>query len=151
MAPEEPPRETFRQRYTLNRPGDDARLAQETVVREVEQRGFDPTSNFAIRLALEEAICNAFKHGNKNDPEKVITLECSVDDEAVVIEITDEGEGFDPESVPDPSVEENLEIPAGRGIVLMKSFMTEVQYNDRGNAVRMVYRRAPGKGGTGVI
>ena len=72
-------------------------------------------------------------------------------DDEVVIEVEDQGKGFDPESVPDPAEEENIEIPAGRGIVLMKAFMTEIQYNDKGNAVRMVYRRAPGSGGTGVF
>ena len=97
--------------------------------------------NFAIRLALEEALSNAFKHGNKNDPRKKVELACRVDAQMVEIDIMDEGEGFDPNSVPDPTAEENIEIPAGRGLTLIRAFMTEVEIHPPGNRVRMKYVR----------
>ena len=95
-------------------------------------------------MALEEAISNAVKHGNRGDPEKIVRLECQADRTSVVIRIEDEGEGFDPGAVPDPTDEENLEIPSGRGIVLMRSFMSEVAYEPPGNRVLMRFERPDG-------
>lgn len=120
--------------------GDAAREAQADLLKVVESR-FDPTCCFAIRLALEEALANAFKHGNRGDPQKVVKLDYSVDESEVAIEVEDEGPGFDPRHVPDPTDVENLEIPSGRGIVLMKSFMTAVEFNASGNRVRMTFKR----------
>ena len=57
------------------------------------------------------------------------------------LEIEDEGEGFDPRSVPDPTTVENVEIPSGRGIILMRAFMTDVRFFPPGNRLRMTYRR----------
>ena len=73
---------------------------------------------------------------------KVVKLTCEVLADQITIEVEDEGEGFDPGAVPDPTVEENLEIPSGRGIVLMRSFMSEVAYMPPGNRLRMVYVRS---------
>lgn len=93
---------------------------------------------------LEEAFLNAVKHGNKMDPTKMVTLEYSVDEEKVEIRMTDEGEGFDPRSIPDPRVGENLYRPEGRGLLLMNAYMDVVEYNEQGNGLRMVrYKRRP--------
>jgi serine/threonine-protein kinase RsbW len=131
----------FKERFILSWGGDDARSAQDRVLRAIEERAYDQSSQFAIRLALEEALSNAFKHGNKNDPSKIVTMVCEVDEARVVIDIEDQGTGFDPDAVPDPTEEENLEIPCGRGIVLMRSFMTEVSFHPPGNRVRLRYTR----------
>jgi serine/threonine-protein kinase RsbW len=131
---------TFNERFIVSG-SDEARSAQESVLDAIEQSRYDETSRFAIRLAFEEALTNAFKHGNKFDPRKMVTIECRVDDRQVVIDIADEGEGFDPDSVPDPTEEENLEIPSGRGIVLMRAFMTNVRFEPPGNRVRLTYER----------
>ncbi|MBT8485511.1 MAG: ATP-binding protein [Phycisphaerae bacterium] len=138
-----------RKRFILRSDSDEAREAQASLLEAVEQRGYGPSSCFAIRLALEEALSNAFKHGNRNDPAKVVRIEFIVDDAQVVIDIEDEGEGFDPGSVPDPTEEENLEIPSGRGIVLMKSFMSDVRFEPPGNRVRLVYQREQPRTATG--
>lgn len=118
--------------------------AAQDIVQALEAENFDPTAVFAIRLALEEALTNAYKHGNREDPDKTVTLEWNIDPRRVMIEISDEGEGFDPGTVPDPTAEENIEIPSGRGIVLMQSFMTKVEYLPPGNRVRLVYEK-PGR------
>ena len=133
--------EVFHERFILTGGDGGVEEAQAALLAAIELREYDSGSCFAIRLALEEALSNAFKHGNRNDPAKIVTLDCRVDGSSVVIDIEDEGEGFDPEAVPDPTEEENLEIPAGRGIVLMRSFMTEVAFQPPGNRVRMTYRR----------
>jgi len=141
MAKEGTP-SAYRQQFVLvgGRP-EEVRQAQEALRAAVEARRFDPNSCFAIRLALEEALSNAIKHGNQNDPRKIVRLEFRVDQSSVTINVEDQGFGFDPQAVPDPTEQENLQIPSGRGIVLMKSFMTEVTFLPPGNKVHMVFRR----------
>ena len=99
----------------------------------LETRAYPDRDLFGVRLALEEAIVNAIKHGNGMDPSKEVRINCSFDDDRVTIVIEDEGPGFDVTSVPDPTSEENLDKPGGRGIMLMRSFMSRVEYNDSGN------------------
>lgn len=135
------PQDDNRRRFVLSESGDDVRVAQESLFAEIEAHGYDQTSCFAIRLAVEEALANAFKHGNKNDPSKTVTFRYAVADDSIEIDVTDQGEGFDPAAVPDPTEEENLEIPSGRGIVLIRSFMSEVRFEPPGNRLRMLYRK----------
>lgn len=133
--------ESFSGRFVLNNRREEIELAEQSVLKAVEQRQYDQTSVFAIRLALEEALSNAFKHGNKGDPQKTVRMECRVDSTLVLIDIEDQGEGFDPDSVPDPTEQENVEIPSGRGLTLMRAFMTEVMIHPPGNRVLMKYVR----------
>lgn len=105
------------------------------------QHQHDEASSFAIRLAIEEAVANAFHHGNRNDPAKSVTVTFRVDRERVVVDVRDQGEGFDPGAVPDPTEPENVEIPSGRGIVLMRAYMSDVRFLPPGNHVRMTYHR----------
>ncbi len=114
---------------------------QQTILAAVEQHGYAKDALFAIRLALEEALSNAIRHGNCDDASKTVTVEYSVTDEAVRITVTDEGYGFEPGEVPDPCAEENLERPHGRGVMLIQAYMSEVSYNERGNRVTMIRRR----------
>ena len=127
------------QQYNETIPSDlsEAERIQETIVGMLEALEFPARDVFGMRLALEEAIVNAIKHGNGMDPDKSIRVSVAVDDEKVLVEIEDEGTGFDPTDVPDPTCEENLEQPGGRGIMLMKAFMSSVEYNDAGNLVRL--------------
>lgn len=96
---------------------------------------------FGIRLATEEALVNAIKHGNRFDLAKRIRVVCRLSNEQFVIEIADQGEGFDPDAVPDCTAPENLESPSGRGIMLMRSFMSRVEFLDMGTRVIMEKRR----------
>ena len=95
---------------------------------------------FAVRLCLEEALVNAFRHGNRLEPSLVVKFQASIGPDVCVFEVQDEGEGFDPGGVPDPTADENLEIPSGRGIMLMRAYMSEVEYLEPGNRLRMVFR-----------
>lgn len=114
---------------------------QEQIIRQLEEREFGEHDLFGVRLALEEAIVNAIKHGNRLDPAKIVRVLWKIDETRVVIEIEDEGEGFNPIDVPDPTADENLERPCGRGIHLMRAFMTSIDYNQRGNRVVLVKDR----------
>ena len=101
---------------------------------------FSPKDVFGIRLALDEAIVNAIKHGNGFHPEKTVRVNCLIEDALFRIEIADQGSGFCLEDVPDPTEEENLERPCGRGIMLMRSFMSKIEYNSTGNTVLLEKR-----------
>ncbi len=94
-----------------------------------------------LQLALEEGLANAVKHGNQLNPAKQVKVECQLLDDCMIrVTIEDEGPGFNPEEVPDPTDFENLDKPSGRGIVLMRAFMDEVLYNDRGNQLTFCKR-----------
>lgn len=106
--------------------------------------GYDDTARFAVRLGMEEAISNAFVHGHRALPlDTPVCVTWRVEPGQVEIVVEDCGPGFDPAVVPDPTLDENLEMPCGRGLVLMRAYMTTVEYNSQGNRVRMVYRRLP--------
>ena len=111
------------------------------VLAALEHAGYDKSSAFAVRLAFEEALTNAVHHGNRDDPSRTITVQCRIGERETVIDVHDEGEGFDPRTVPDPTATENLEIPSGRGLMLMRSFMSEVTIHPPGNRVTMRYAR----------
>lgn len=115
--------------------------AEHDILIALERFQYDRASLFAVRMALEEALSNAFKHGNKSDAAKTVRLEFVVDPEAVTIDIEDQGEGFDPTCVPDPTDQENVEIPCGRGLKLIHAFMTDVEIVPPGNRLRMRYER----------
>jgi serine/threonine-protein kinase RsbW len=119
----------------------DVSRAQTELEAAAKEKRFDRTSIFAIKLALEEALSNAFKHGNRNDPEKDVSVSFQVNANTIKIEVEDQGEGFDLTAVPDPTAQENLEIPCGRGITLMRAYMSEVSFLPPGNKVRLVYTR----------
>lgn len=93
-----------------------------------------------MQLALEEGLANAIKHGNKMDPNKQVTVECFMNEDVVRVVIKDEGNGFDLNEVPDPTLPENLDKPSGRGVMLMKAFMDDVLYNDIGNQLTFIKR-----------
>ncbi len=124
----------------LHRFPDDLTRVSEEILSALRQFDYPDASAFALRLVLEEAISNAFKHGNKGRPEAHVDLEWLIRPERVEIVVEDQGEGFDPESLPDPTDEDRLELPSGRGVLLIHAYMSEVRYNERGNRVSMIYR-----------
>lgn len=133
--------ETLTLDITLHEMREDVERVQRIVADALAVRGYDADAMFAIRLCLEEALVNGFRHGNRFEPGLVVKFRASLSRDECRFEVEDEGEGFDPGGVPDPTAEENLEIPSGRGIMLMRAYMAEVEYLDPGNCLRMVYRR----------
>ncbi len=116
---------------------------QERIVSRLESLEYSVRDVFGVRLALEEALVNAIKHGNGLDPDKTVRVNCLIEDDLLRVEIEDQGPGFNMGEVPDPTAEENLERPCGRGIMLIKSFMTNVEYNAKGNRVVLEKKRSP--------
>ena len=117
------------------------RTAEEAVLKEAAHHGFRKGLLFAIKLAMEEGLNNAIRHGNGLDPRKMVHLDYEIDPDRVVIEIRDQGKGFDPQDVPDPTADENLEKPTGRGIMLMRAYMDEVSFSRDGRHLRMIKRK----------
>ena len=108
----------------------------ERIIGQIEiLESFSPKDAFGIRLALDEAIVNAIKHGNGFSPDKTVRVNCLIADDLFRIEIEDQGQGFCLADVPDPTDEDNLERPCGRGIMLMRSFMSKIEFNAIGNKV----------------
>ena len=124
----------------VNIPSDtaEARRVQEAIEGDLRKGLATDQEVFSVRLALEEALVNAIKHGNQMDRAKSVQVSYRFLNDRFEVLITDEGAGFDPNDVPDPTAIENLERPCGRGLMLMRHYMSEVQYNDRGNRVHMV-------------
>ena len=115
----------------------EARRIQDEVERLLHDRKTSDQEVFSVRLALEEALVNAIKHGNEMDRSKKVHVSYRLSGDCLEVRITDEGKGFDPADVPDPTAIENLERPCGRGLMLMRHYMTEVEYNATGNSVSM--------------
>ena len=104
--------------------------------------GYPEKDRFAVRLALEEALINAVRHGNREDPARRVWLRFRLTAESFLAEVVDEGEGFDPSLVPDPLSPENMERSSGRGLLLMRAYMTWVRHNDSGNCVTLCKYRS---------
>jgi len=91
-------------------------------------------------VALDEAFVNAVKHGNKNDPSKLLKITAELSAKEASFTVEDEGEGFDIREIPDPCDPANLFRTSGRGVLLIYNIMDEVEYNAQGNRVKMVKR-----------
>jgi serine/threonine-protein kinase RsbW len=125
----------------------EARRVQDDIEQLLQARRINDHDVFSIKLALEEALVNAVKHGNQMDRAKKVRIAYQLHTDRFEILIGDDGPGFDPEDVPDPTAFENLERPCGRGLMLMRHYMTAVTFNERGNCVTMskTFRNSNGK------
>lgn len=124
----------------------EARDLEERLLEEVRRQGFLDAGVFAVKLALEEGLVNAIKHGNRYAPDKRVRIRYDITPEQAEFTIIDEGEGFRPCDVPDPTSDENIMKPCGRGIMLMRSFMDVVEYNESGNVIHLVKRNSASPG-----
>ena len=93
-----------------------------------------------ILVSAMEAVNNAILHGNKSIPEKIVDIEISYKGDELIISVTDQGSGFKPEKVPDPTTPENIEELNGRGIYLMSHLADKIKYNKKGNSVTMTFK-----------
>ena len=114
-----------------------ARQLQSEIEEALQIAQFPESEIFAIKMAVEEALVNAIKHGNQMDPEKSVRVSYTALTDRFDVRITDEGPGFNPSDVPDPTSPENLERPCGRGLLLMRYYMTEVSFDASGSTISM--------------
>ncbi len=119
----------------------DGLSAQEKLVALMEKFEYSMRDVFAMRLSLEEAITNAIRHGNKFASDKNVIIRCDIGTDKMRVVIVDEGDGFDPEDVPDPTLEEFIERPCGRGLMLMRAYLNICEYSDGGRCLTMERER----------
>jgi serine/threonine-protein kinase RsbW len=111
-----------------------------------KQAGLDGEEEYWIVTALREAVANAVRHGNRAEPEREVRVDYAVDGNTFTICVEDQGDGFEPSEVPDPTDPENLLRPSGRGIFYMQQFMNHVEFSrapDGGTRVLMVKELKP--------
>jgi serine/threonine-protein kinase RsbW len=110
----------------------------------ISRSGISDDAAFGIDMAVREAVTNAVLHGNRQDDNKTVDIVLKSSPDAVEISVHDQGPGFNPEDVPDPTAKENILKASGRGIFFMRTFMDEVDWLIRpegGTTVRMLKRR----------
>ena len=95
----------------------------------LEQVAFDPDEIHWLVMSVREAVINAILHGNREDAEKRVRVKVDLEGPDLVVRVEDEGQGFDPESLPDPTAPENLLRPSGRGIFMMRQFADSIEYS----------------------
>ena len=120
-----------------------ARRVQEEIERGLKKHRFDERDIFSVKLAVEEALVNAIKHGNQMDRAKKIHIKYRITPDRLEVHIADEGQGFNPSDVPDCMAAENLERPCGRGLLLIRHYMNEVIFHPPGNRLTMIKTRTP--------
>lgn len=106
--------------------------------------GLNADAAFRLQVAMGEAVANAILYGNEEDPGRFVTIEAEARPELVRVRIADEGTGFDPDSIPDPTGPPGVRRSRGRGLFLLRSLMDEVSFNEIGNQVTLVLRPSAG-------
>lgn len=107
------------------------------ILKWLEPRKLDDSALFDIRLCAEEMIRNAITHGNNSDSSLKVMIGYWLEGDRLIIEVEDEGIGFDPGKVPDPTIEKNIMKGGGRGVFLVRKLMDKIEFNDKGNKVRL--------------
>lgn len=116
--------------------------AVDLVARHCLAAGLPPaTARFKLRVALSEALANAIVYGNRNDSQKSVEVRVVVTKTMVSVHVSDEGDGFDPRQIPNPTLPEGLEQTSGRGLFLIREMVDEVRFNEKGNSICMMMRR----------
>jgi len=99
-------------------------------------------SAFRLRVSLAEALANAMQSGNQSDASRRVQVCAELYPESVRVSVSDQGEGFDPSSLPDPTLPDTLERECGRGLFLIRHLADRVEFNDRGNTIWMTLPRS---------
>jgi serine/threonine-protein kinase RsbW len=115
-------------------------IVENAIDQVVNEIGITEENYGKILVSTLEAVNNAIMHGNKYEKDKIVDVEISYRNEKLKIKIKDEGQGFIPEEVPDPTIPQNIEALNGRGIFLMSKLADQIKYSKRGNAVTMFFK-----------
>lgn len=100
-----------------------------------------PRIRFRLQVALSDALANAIIRGNREDRAKWVWVRIDLHPDAIFIHVTDEGDGFDPATVPDARAPEALDRPSGRGLLLIQHLVDDIEFNSQGNSICMTLRR----------
>jgi serine/threonine-protein kinase RsbW len=141
---------TSRISYTLDSSLASVNKVEQTAEEYAERAGFDEDTVPNIAMAVREAAVNAVLHGNAYDPDKHITAAFETTPDDLIIRISDQGAGLNPETIPDPLAPENILRGSGRGIFLIRAFMDEVNFRQLhpGTELTLIKHRTPAQPGT---
>jgi serine/threonine-protein kinase RsbW len=136
--------------FTLDSTLDSVNKLEQTAEQYAARAGFDEDTVPHIAMAVREAAVNAVLHGNAYDKSKHISASFETTSDSLIVRITDQGPGLNPDSVPDPLAPENILRGSGRGIFLIRAFMDEVHFRQLhpGTEVTMIKHRMPAQPGT---
>ncbi|QHN02799.1 ATP-binding protein [Granulicella sp. WH15] len=136
---------TSRVSYTLHSTLESVNTVEDMAESWARRAGFDDDTVTSIAMAVREAAVNAVMHGNAYSPKKHIDCSFETTAESLVIRIADQGEGVDPECIPDPLAPENILRGSGRGIFLIRAFMDEVHFRQLqpGSEITLIKHRTP--------
>jgi serine/threonine-protein kinase RsbW len=126
-------------KITIKSTVENLRVVEKAIDEATAEIGISQDNYGKILVSAMEAVNNAILHGNKSNPEKMVDIEIDQNDSYLQITVTDEGRGFNPETVPDPTTPENIEELNGRGIYLMTHLADKIEYSKRGNSVKMIF------------
>jgi len=118
------------------------RIVENAIDETTAKIGISEDNYGKILVSAMEAVNNAILHGSHSNPEKIVDIEITYKGNELMIKVTDEGSGFKPEKVPDPTTPENIEELSGRGIYLMSHLADKIQYNKKGNSVIMTFKNS---------
>lgn len=119
---------------------DNLRMVETTIDSVTNEIGINPDNYGKVLVSALEAVNNAIIHGNKSDPGKQVNIEILYDQNNLRITVTDEGQGFNPSQVPDPTEPQNIEALNGRGIFLMSKLADEMEFSEKGNSVILTFK-----------
>lgn len=119
---------------------DNLRMVESIIDSVTSEIGIKQENYGKVLVSALEAVNNAIIHGNKSDPLKNVDIEITYDEKNLEIKVTDEGVGFKPESVPDPTEPENIESLNGRGIFLMSRLADDLEFSEKGNSVKLIFK-----------
>ena len=141
---------TSRASYTLDSSLDSVNKIEQTAEVSAQRAGFDEDTTSHVAMAVREAAVNAVLHGNSYDPNKHITASFETTPESLIVRITDQGAGLNPDTLPDPLAPENILRGSGRGIFLIRAFMDEVHFRQLhpGTELTLIKYRTPAQPGT---
>lgn len=133
-----------RERYRVVLPSDVSQVGHLVEVVAACCFGPEPVAgraHFRVCTVVAEAVANAMLYGNRNDPSRTVIVEIELHPTRIVIGVTDEGDGFDPDALPDPTTPDALERTNGRGLYMIRRLADQVAFNDRGNTIWMTLPR----------
>ena len=124
-------------RYKISNNFKEIKQVSGKILQYLNKRQLDGSFLFDVKLACEEAMINAIKYGNKSKSDKAVSITSDIREDAIVITVEDEGQGFDFRDLPDPTKDENILKAGGRGLFLIHNAMDKVEFNAKGNKITM--------------
>jgi len=118
---------------------DNIRIVESFIDNAKEKFNIDDDIYGNIMIAVMEAVNNGIRHGNAEDRKKMVSLTMQLADERIYVWVEDEGKGFDYRNLADPTAPENIELEGGRGIFLMQNLADEVNFQEGGHKVELVF------------